>query len=296
MPSLKLDQLRSFALVVEHGSFSAAADRLDLTQPAVSLQLRQLEARLGVRLIERVGKRATPTAAGIELARHARRIEAAVAAALDAMAAYAEAKGRLGRVRLGAGATACIYLLPPILRDLKRRLPGLEITVRTGNTADMLKALEANELDVALVTLPAPGRMFEVTTVLSDPLLAVGAAPGEGLPRPATPAALAKLPLVLYEAGGNTRRLIDGWFAKAGIRARPAMALGSAEAIKELVAAGLGSTVLPESALGDASASARFVTRPLSPPLRRELAIVLRRDKALVRGLRETLKALRQLG
>ena len=119
MRDLRLDQLRTFTEVIAHGSFSAAAERLRLTQPAVSLQVRQLEKRLGVRLIERVGKRATPTPAGAELLDHARRIDASVAAALEGMARHAG--GTFGRVRIGTRATACIYLLPPVLRDLRRR-------------------------------------------------------------------------------------------------------------------------------------------------------------------------------
>ena len=294
MGDLKLDQLKTFAEVVERGSFSAAAERLQLSQPAVSLQVRQLERRLGVRLIERVGKRATPTAAGGELIGHARRIEAAVAAALDGMAGHAG--GTLGRVRIGTGATACIYLLPPVLRDLRQRCPTLEITVRTGNTADVLKALEENTLDVGLVTLPAPGRMFEVTPVLDDPFVAIAAADDDRLPDVVTPAVLATLPVVLYEAGGNTRRIVDEWFARAGIALTPVMDLGSVEAIKELVGAGLGCGVLPGTAVRKAGERTPVLARPLSPRLHRKLALVMRRDKTLTRGLQETVKALRRIG
>ncbi|MBV9521711.1 MAG: LysR family transcriptional regulator, partial [Alphaproteobacteria bacterium] len=116
MRDLNLRHLQAFTDVVELGSFSAAAERLNLTQPAVSLQLRQLESRLGVRLIERIGPRATPTVAGSALLDHVHRIEAAVADALDAMAHHRAET--IGRVRLGTGATACIYLLPPLLRRL----------------------------------------------------------------------------------------------------------------------------------------------------------------------------------
>jgi DNA-binding transcriptional LysR family regulator len=171
MRGLNLDHLRTFASVVELGGFSAAAQRLNLTQPAVSLQIRQLERRLGVRLVERVGRRATATAAGQDLLDHVRRIEAAVAGAVDAMAYHAT--GTVGRVRLGTGGTACIYLLPPILRELRQRFPTLEIVVSTGNTPDMLKAIEDNRIDVGLVTLPAPGRMFQVTPVIDDEFVAI---------------------------------------------------------------------------------------------------------------------------
>ncbi len=294
MRALRLDQLRTFAKVIELGSFSAAADRLRLTQPAVSLQIGQLEKALGVRLIERIGRRATPTAAGAELIDHAKRIDEAVATAVEGMAAHAS--GTLGRVRIGTGATACIYLLPPILRDLRRRFPSLDITVRTGNTADMLRALEENTLDIGLVTLPATGRMLEVTPVFEDAFVAIAAAEDCRLPDVVTPAALATLPVVLYEAGGNTRRIVDQWFAQAGVALTPVMDLGSVEAIKELVGAGLGCAVLPGTAIRDAGERVPLVQRPLSPTLKRTLAIVLRRDKTLTRGLRETANALRKLG
>lgn len=293
MGGIKFDQLKTFVKVVELGTFSAAADRLQLSQPAVSLQVRQLEKSVGIRLIERVGKRAMPTAAGSALIHHARLIEESVADALDDMATHAS--GTLGRVRVGTGATACIYLLPPILRDLRRRFPKMEITVRTGNTVDVLKAIEENTLDVGLVTLPAPGRMFEVTPVFDDEFVVIAAADDEVLPEIVTPAAMAQLPVVLYEAGGNTRRVVDDWFARAGIGLKPVMDLGSVEAIKELVGAGLGYAILPGAAVRKTSGSANIISRPLSPKLHRKLALVIRRDKTLHRGLRETLKMLQQL-
>ncbi|WP_026868647.1 LysR family transcriptional regulator [Inquilinus limosus] len=289
MRGLNLDQLRTFAEVVRAGSFSGAAARLNLTQPAVSLQVRQLETRLGVRLVERVGRRATPTAAGRELLVHAGRIEAEVAAAAEAMAAHAG--GAAGRVRLGTGATACIYLLPPVLRALRRRLPSLEIVVSTGNTAGILRLLEENALDLGLVTLPAPGRAFSVTPLMEEEFVAVAPAEADDLPPAVTPAALAARPVVLYEPGGHTRRIVDDWFARAGISPKPVMELGSVEAIKELVGAGLGCAVLPSMAVEQA---AGLVTHPLSPRLYRRLGLVLRRDKPLSRGLRETVAALQQ--
>ena len=293
MKGLKLDQLRGFAEVAARGSFSAAAEILHVTQPAVSLRVRQLEKQLGVRLIERIGKRVKPTAAGSRLLAHTRRIEAAVASALDDMAE--SVGGAIGSVRIGTGATACIYLLPPILRDLRQRFPTIEITVRTGDTAEMLKALRENTLDVGLVTLPAPGRMFEVTPLLDDAYVAIAAAEDNRLPEVVTPAAIAGLPLVLYEAGGNTRLVVDRWFAEAGVSPSPVMDLGSVEAIKELVAAGLGYALLPGTAVGHHSDRNRIVSRPLRPRLHRTLALVLRNDKTLHRGLREVVGALRQL-
>jgi DNA-binding transcriptional LysR family regulator len=285
------DQLRAFADVIELGSFSAAAERLNLTQPAVSQQVKQLERRFALKLIERVARKVTPTPAGIELMAHARRLEAVMAGALDAMARHAT--GALGRVRIGTGATACIHLLPPVLRDLRGRLPSLEIAVSTGNTAHILKLLEDNALDVGLVTLPARGRALSITPVLDDEFVAIASPDAPPLPRRVTPAVLAARPLVLYESGAQTRRIVDQWFGRRSSSFKPVMELGSVEAIKELVGAGLGYYgVLPRMAVSNENKRNRLIVRSLAPRLSRKLALVLRRDKRLDRGLREVVNAL----
>ncbi|WP_119421612.1 LysR family transcriptional regulator [Desertibaculum subflavum] len=290
MRSLNLDHLRAFGEVVATGGFSAAAARLNLTQPAVSLQVRQLERRLGVELVERTGRRATPTAAGRELLAHIRSIDGAVAGAMEAMAAHAT--GVAGRVRLGTGATACIYLLPTVLRRLRKRYPGLEIVVGTGNTPDMLRAIEENTLDLGLVTLPAAGRALQVTPLLRDEMVAIAAPGDRRLPAKVTAAALATQPVVLYEPGAHTRRVVDDWFLAAGQSLKPAMQLGSVEAIKQLVGAGLGLGLLPRMAVAQMASRGPLAVRPLAPRLYRELGLVVRRDKPSSRGLAEVIRAL----
>lgn len=288
MNKLNLDHLQAFADVVELGSFSAAAERLNLTQPAVSLQVRQLEKRLGAMLIERVGRKARPTAAGAELLRHAADIDAAVQAALEAVARQAEEV--MGTVRIGTGATACIFLLPGVLQGLRQAYPRLEIIITTGNTHGIAKAVEDNRLDLGLITLPLSSRSLEIMPALDDPFVLIGS-PGMNLPSEATARAVADLPLLLFEPGGNTRRLSDEWFAQEGLSPKPVMSLGSVEAIKELVKAGLGYSILPEMAVRN---DKTFASAPLSPPLSRTLAIVVRRDKPLNRGLKAVMRALRQ--
>ncbi|WP_348995985.1 LysR family transcriptional regulator [Achromobacter sp. HNDS-1] len=291
MRGLNLDALRTFAQVIELGSFSAAAERGGITQPAVSLQVRQLERRFGLKLVERVGRRAGPTAAGLELLTHIHAIDTALARAEQAMTAHASQV--TGRVRLGTGATACTYLLPPLLAGLRRRFPALDVVASTGNTADMLRGLENNTLDIGLVTLPAPGRMIEATPVLEDEFVAIFPARGPlGMPDAVTPQALAALPLVLFEPGARTRGLVDDWFDAAGVAAKPVMELGSTEAMKEIVAAGLACAVLPRLAVSGAGQRASLAVRSLTPRLARTLAVVVRRDKPLSRGLRHLQEAL----
>lgn len=287
---LNLEQLAAFVSVVELGSFTAAADRAGVTQPAVSLQIKLLEQRLGVRLIERAGRRAQPSPAGAELLPHARRIIGECAATLEAMAPYKE--GAAGRVRIGSGGTASIHLLPRAIAAAKKRMSGLEITVKIGNTDEILRDIEANALDLAVVTLPASGRSLEVEPFYEDELLAV-APRGSDMPESGPDAAFLQQKVMMLYDGGNTRETTDGWFAAAGLKAEPVMEFGSVEAIKELVAAGLGWSILPSLALRRDRAG-YLATSPVKPRLVRQLGIVMRRDKHLTRGLREVVKCLRE--
>jgi len=286
---INLDQLAAFVSVAELGSFTAAADRAGVTQPAVSLQIKLLEQRLGVRLIERVGRRAQPSAAGVEFLAHARKIIEQCDTALDAMAPYRQ--GATGRVQIGSGGTARVHLLPRAIAAAKKRMPGLEITVKIGNTDEILRDLESNALDLAVVTLPAAARSLEVEIFYEDELLAV-APRGSDMPEGGPDATFLQQKVMMLYDGGNTRQATDKWFADAGIRAQPVMEFGSVEAIKELVAAGLGWSVLPSLALRRDRAG-YLATSPVKPRLVRQLGIVMRRDKHLTRGLREIVKCLR---
>ncbi|MCO6416097.1 LysR family transcriptional regulator [Siccirubricoccus sp. KC 17139] len=291
-PSLR--QLRTFLFVVQTGGVTTAAQALGLTQPAASQQLRELERAMGVRLLERVSGRSVPTAAGRALIEPARRAQAAVEDARAVAAAHRS--GEAGRVRLGTGATACIHLLPPVLAELNERMPGLEVIIATGNTPDILRRVEEGDLDAALVTLPAAlGRSLTATRVATDPLVALLPEAMAPSGRPSLTAAdLERLPLILYETGANTRAIIDAWFRRAGLAPRPIMELGSVEAIKVLVAGGRGCSVLPALALGGDVAGA--VVRPLRPALARQLAVVLRKEKVVDRGLGRLRAALKGAG
>lgn len=284
-----LDRLFAFAEVAEFGGFSRAAERAGVSQSAMSLKIRQLERGLGVRLFERVGRRVTPTAAGRELLGHVAGLRAAHAAALAAVRPHRE--GAVGRVVIGTGATACLHFLPGPLRRLRAEMPGIEILVRTGDSRDVLAELEANTVDVGLVTLPAPGRALAVEELLVDEMRAVLPAAEPVAAGAIDAAALARWPLILYDSRGHTRRIIDAWFAAAGVAAKPVMELSSVETIRELVGAGLGAAILPALALG--AEDRDVAVRPLAPRLDRRLGLVLRRDKRLDPALRAVVAAMR---
>ena len=291
---LNLAHLRTLQAVVSHGSFSRAAEDLHLSQPAVSLHIRQLEERAGHRLLERVGKRAFLTRPGEILLEHAVR-------ALGELEAAHQALERLrgvvaGRLRLGTGATASTYLLPPLLRRLRARYPALELVVVTGNSAEIAAAVASNQLDLGIVTLPVAARSLEVSPLCVDRLVAI-APPGREWRgrRSVTPSELASRPLILYERGGTIRRVIDEWFRRAHATPRVAMELGNAEAIKKLVEAGLGLSVSSAMAVKAEVRAGTLAAIALDPALSRHLGIVSRRDKPESPAVQVLLSGLRTL-
>ncbi|WP_416408934.1 LysR family transcriptional regulator [Agrobacterium rosae] len=283
MMNFDLKQLRSFIDVADLGSFSAAAQKAGVTQPAISLHIRLLEKQLGTRLVERVGRRAQPTPAGRDLLVHARRIAEDVAQAMEAVAPHRS--GAAGRLRIGTGATALIYFLPAILGQIRHAMPHIEIKVQTGNTPDILRHLEDNMIDAAIVTLPATGRSIELRDIHCKELVAIFP-PDATLPAgEITAECLSAQPLLLYE-GGNTRRLVDEWLKAGGKRIQPVMELGSVEALKKLSQAGLGVAIVPAMAIRDEATSSTLTIRSLYPKLERKLALGLRRDKHMTAPLR----------
>ena len=294
MRRLSLDQLHAVVEVVELGSFSAAARSLSLTQPAVSLQVRELEQRLGVQLVERLGKRAYATAAGAELIERARRIEREVDDAIDAMRRRRD--GGLARIRIGTGGSILAYLLPPVLRTLRRKQPNIEIVVMTGTTDEMASRIVATDLDIALVTMPVIERAVSVVLVRSDPMVAVLPPTEQDAPPTLDAATLGRYPLIFDSTGATMHQIARGWFRAAGIEPRAAMELGHA-AMRNLISAGLGASILPiEAVMGDAS-NAPVVLRPLDPPVTRTLAIIRRsdkRDEPALTAVHEALLAIRK--
>jgi DNA-binding transcriptional LysR family regulator len=291
MRSLNPDQLRTLVEVVEHGSFSAAARRLHLSQPAISLQVRELESRLGVKLVERIGKRAFASPAGAELIEHAKRIGAASDQAVAAMRRYKD--GWMGRVRLGAGATALTYNLPPVLRSLREKYPAIELIVSTGSTTGVVERILDNRVDIGLVTLPAEEKMLLIKPVLDDELVAI-LPPGEsGAGLPIAAKELARYPMIMEFRRAGTARLVWDWLAAQDQLIRPAMEIDSIEAITQCVSSGLGAAIVPRVAV----ASADVVVRPLRPRLKRTLGVIQRIDKPdepALRHVREALMGLKR--
>lgn len=288
MTTLNLAHLATFRLVIQRGSFSAAADVLGISQPAVSLQIRQLEHFLRSRLLERTGRGVKATAAGLALLTHGERIEQAVEETLRSLDAFSHEVS--GTVSLGTGATACIHLLPPLLQQLREMYPLLKVGVTTGNTPGVVRAIEENRLDLGLVTMPVSGRGLEITPILDEEFVCISAQE-ECEP---TPDSLHTLPLIAFESGSGTRALIDGWFQASGLQPEPVMQLGSIEAIKRMVRAGLGYSIVPRMAVEQVADREGLCVLSLTPVLHRQLAIVMRQDKILSKGISGLIRLLQQ--
>jgi DNA-binding transcriptional LysR family regulator len=277
MRSLNPDHLRTLAEVVAQGSFTRAAKRLNLAQPTVSLQVRELEARLGVRLVDRLGKRAFATAAGRELIEHAQRIAEETERLLAAMRRHRD--GWLGQVRIGSSTTALIYHLPPALQALRARHPNIELVVTTGTTQGIVERILRNEIDLGVVSLPIGERLLDVVPLKREPLLAIFSARVSGVPARVTPQFLLQHPLLLEFARAQVRALIFEWLSEGGAEPRPAMELDNLEAVKRMVASGLGASIVPAAAISKGERDTQLIARPLRPELARTLALVQRRDK-----------------
>lgn len=292
MTTLNLGHLATFRLVIQRGSFSAAADVLGISQPAVSLQIRQLEQFLQTRLVERTGRGIKATAAGQALLVHGERIEQAVDETLRSVSAFNHDVS--GTITLGTGATACIHLLPPLLQQLRSDYPLLRVGVTTGNTLDIVRAIEENRLDMGLVTLPVSGRALDVMPVMDEEFVFIASQAQQAMFTDLRPDALHTLPLIAFESGSGTRALIDGWFEASGLTIAPAMQLGSIEAIKRMVRSGLGYSIVPKMAVEQKADREGLCVSSLSPVLQRQLAVVMRQDKILSKGISGIIRILQQ--
>ena len=290
MRQLNLDQIRSLIEVIDCGSFTSAAHELNLTQPAVSLHLQELEIRFKVKLVDRVGRRVTATAAGTELAAIGQRLLDQSDEAHRIMRRYVD--GFVGQVRIGMSMTVLIYLMPPVIRALKRTVPSLELSIRTRFSENTLQGVRDNELDLGLCTGPINDKSVVVTEVGIDSLMAIWPADADDIPDAITPAYLKRWPLILGHPRSALRHLVEEWIGVDGPVPRPIMELDNVAGIKSVVGAGLGASLVPMIAIGDDGEAGRLLVRPLDPPISRSLLLVQRKDKADDAAIRHVRAAL----
>ncbi|NWB43880.1 LysR family transcriptional regulator [Pseudomonas sp. E6002] len=273
MREISLDRLRTLVAIADLGSFAEAARMLNLAPPTVSLHIADLEARVGGKLLSRTRGRVQPSAIGETLVARARRLLADAEQALEDV--ERQVQGLAGRVRLGASTGAIAQLLPQALETLSQHHPAIDVQVAVLTSQDTLKKLAEGALEIGLVALPqAPVKGLRIEPWRRDPVMAFLPARRE-CPEVVTPAWLAAQPLILNDNTTRLSRLTSEWFANDGYQPTARIQLNYNDAIKSLVAAGYGATLLPHEASTPLH-DTRIAMRPLQPLLWRQLGIAHR--------------------
>ncbi len=257
--AMNLHLLRLFTAVADAGSFRGAADRLVISQPAVSRGVQELERQLGAALVDRAARPLALTEAGRVLHEHAVAIFALEQQA-EAALSELEALGR-GRLAIGASTTVGIYLLPDLLGAFRREHPGISLFLDIGNTAQVVEHLRHHQLDLAFIEGPVPASDDLLVAPWRRDRLVPIAAPDHPLARPggATLDELLATPFLHREIGSGTREVVEAALRGHGELPPAAMELGSTEAIKQAVAAGLGVSIVSAAAIEQELALGRLV-------------------------------------
>ena len=269
MRNVTLRQLQIFVAAADSLSFSRASTQLHLSQPAVSMQIRQLEHSAGLPLFERLGKRLHLTHAGEELLGYARQALRALKEADDAFAALKGLRG--GLLRIGVVSTAK-YFAPKLLAQFARSHPEIELRLAVNNREAVVRQLDLNEIDLAVMGQP-PRHLETVAVPFARHPLSIIAAPDHAL------ASRKRIPLraletetfLVREPGSGTRSAMEHYFQEQGVTVRVGMEMSSNETIKQAVMAGMGIAFISEHTIGLELASSQLCVLKVEglPVLRR---------------------------
>jgi LysR family transcriptional regulator, transcriptional activator of the cysJI operon len=236
-------RLKVFRVVAHHLNFSRAAEELLLTQPAVTLQIKTLEEECGIPLFSRAGGRITLTPSGEALLPYTERLKAL---ADEAMASVAGAAGEnAGQLTVGASRTIGQYLLPHLLAGFLLQNPKVTISVMSGNSDEVLAALDSLRIGIGLIEGPIRRKNCQVEPFLGDHMVLVVPASHEWADTDVTVSMLRDVPLLMREFGSGSRRVIENALAEAGLKKEDLtirMELDSTEGLLSAVEAGLGVT------------------------------------------------------
>ncbi len=275
-------QLRAFSTVAKLGNFTRAASELCLTQSAVSHSIRSLEDSLGCRLLDRVGKKVALTHQGDQLLMHAEKI-------LQEMVTARESLDQLGkwgrsRLRVGASATACQYILPRVLREFKKSYPQCRITIEPCDTPLVRDLLSANKIDVGIALQSKhDNSSIEFIPLFDDELMfVVGPDHPWALTGQVCREEIPKQSYILYDKTSFTFQMIQAYFQEEEMPLNTLIQLGNIEAIKELVKLGLGVSILASWVSREEIRTGTLIALSLGPrKLRRHWGLVTRKDLPL---------------
>jgi len=247
MLHLTIRQLKIFESVARHLSITRAAEEMHLSQPAVSMQMKKLGEAVGQALMEQEGKRVHLTGAGQELATSAREVLAALKRFEQTLVARKGLAG--GHLRL-ATITTATYFVPRLLGEFAKLHPGVKVAMRVTNREQVLENLAAGKEDLYILGQPPEGLPVTAVPFLDNPLVVLAAPDHPLAQKKHVPLVrLAEEEWLLREPGSGTRKAVERLFAERGLRLSARMELGSNEAIKQAVLAGLGISVLSRHTL-----------------------------------------------
>src|SRR6266404_7255193 len=279
-------QLAAFCAVVERRRFSQAAEQLGVTQPAVSLQIRSLEKRLGVQLLDRSGRRVEPTEAGSRLYRSAQRLLAMEEQLLADLGG--EAEGELaGRLEIGASTGPGGTVLPVVLGEFQQRHPGVRVALAVSDTQHVVEQVARRELELGVVGAARRHRGVVFEPFFRDEVVLAVPAGHRFADRSVTLDELKEEPLVLMQEGAGVRQVIDDELREAGVRLRDLdvrLELGLQESARSAVVAGFGVTFISRSAIeADLAAGTIAIGRVEGLEPSREIALVRSTGRAETR-------------
>lgn len=269
-----LRHIRYLKAVVDHGSFTRAAQALHVSQPALSQQIRELELGLGARLLDRSGRQVRPTDLGVAYLRH---VDRALKELDEATRAVRDVEDlSTGSLRLGITPSIAAYLIAPLLRHFRSTYPEIGLVVRVSAQEEIEPALRNDELDLGIGFGDLPAEDIETIPLHDERLALIVSATWQGTRGNAFPAAeLASTPLALLDGSFSTRRLVDQYFQNSGLRSSVAVEVNSITALMEIVRQTDLATILPANVAG-----AGLATIGLPPEFAPRRAALLRRRNA----------------
>lgn len=275
-----LHQLQVFVTITETESVTKAAARLNLTQPAVSIQLKNLQDQFDIPLTEVIGRKLFITSFGKKIAATARRILKEMETIEQQVLAH---KGLLAGTLRFSVVTTGVYVMPYFLEPFIRRHPGIDLIMDVTNKKMVLEALENNETDFALVSvLPTNVEVYSIELMHNELFLVGGKefAPASGRKKPVS--ILSDLPLIFREEGSGTQLTVEKFLQKEGIAVHRKMELATNEAVKQAVLAGLGYSIMPLIGIGPEITSGTLTIVPVKGlPLKTNWNLIWLKGKSL---------------
>jgi DNA-binding transcriptional LysR family regulator len=279
---MTLRQFEAFLAVAKAKSFRRAAETMHLSQPALSQHIRELEEEFGIPLFDRLGRSVGLTAGGRVLQEHALRLFTTLD---DARAHVAALVGlKRGSLLVGASTTPGIYVLPRLLSDFSTRCPGIQVSLRIGNSRVIEESVEIGEVDLGVIGGHVLGRneKCRVAGLHDELVLVVPPRHRWGSRRDVDPAQLADEGLLVREEGSATREVTERTLRQHGIEFKILMELGHVEAIKQAVMAGMGAAFLSIHAIQAEAAAGRLHTvRVRGLPIRRHFHVIHNAQRTL---------------